>query len=170
MVLIKSRLSLTILTILLAITAASFALATPISAGGATTVTSSQSIPIGLFTFVPCANNGAGEFVILNGDLHLLFHMTLNKGKLHVTSQANPQGINGTGLSTGDSYRGTGVTRMSINVDGGGFPLQFTFVNNFRIIGQGPKNNFLVHQVTHLTVNANGQITANVSNSSIDCK
>jgi hypothetical protein len=43
-------------------------------------------------------------------------------------------------------------------------------VNNFRIIGQGKGNNFLVHENLHLTINANGVATAVHDNFSIDCR
>ena len=56
-----------------------------------------------------------------------------------------------------------GKTNLKVGV-------QDTFINNFRIIGQGPGNNYLVHQTVHLTVNANGVVTASVSNSSVECK
>jgi hypothetical protein len=49
------------------------------------------------------------------------------------------------------------------------FPFIETFVNNFKIIGQGPGNNFLVHQNVHITVNANGTLTASVDNFSTEC-
>ena len=45
-----------------------------------------------------------------------------------------------------------------------------TFVNNFRIVGQGTDNNFLVHQTFHVTVNANGMLTALVNNFSVECR
>ena len=45
-----------------------------------------------------------------------------------------------------------------------------TFVNNFRIIGQGSGNNFLVHETLHITVNADGTITVFHDNFSIDCR
>ena len=45
-----------------------------------------------------------------------------------------------------------------------------TFVNNFRIIGQGPGNNFLVHEVFHITINANGDVTVIHDSISVDCK
>ena len=44
------------------------------------------------------------------------------------------------------------------------------YVNNFRIIGQGTGNNFLVHEIVHLTINANGTATNYVDNFSIECK
>ena len=45
----------------------------------------------------------------------------------------------------------------------------FTFVGNFRIIGQGPGNNFLMHEVAHTTINANGDVTVTFDNLTIDC-
>ena len=45
-----------------------------------------------------------------------------------------------------------------------------TFVNNFRIIGQGPGNNFLIHENAHLTINANGDVTVTHDNFSAVCK
>jgi hypothetical protein len=45
-----------------------------------------------------------------------------------------------------------------------------TFVNNFRIIGQGPGNNFVLHENFHLTINANGEVTTVHDNFSADCK
>jgi hypothetical protein len=46
----------------------------------------------------------------------------------------------------------------------------FSFVNDFRIIGQGPGNNVLVHDVIHVTVNANDETRSEVELTSIDCK
>ena len=43
-----------------------------------------------------------------------------------------------------------------------------TFVNNFKFIGQGPDNNFTVHENTHVTFNANGDLTAFIDNIKID--
>jgi hypothetical protein len=49
-------------------------------------------------------------------------------------------------------------------------PYNYTLVNNFRIIGQGAGNNFLLHETFHITVNANGELTAVADNYSVDCK
>jgi hypothetical protein len=45
-----------------------------------------------------------------------------------------------------------------------------TYVNNFRIIGQGPGNNFLVHETMHITLNAAGILTVSHDNINVDCK
>jgi hypothetical protein len=119
---------------------------TPASAQ-AITNTANLSVPINLLVFVPCADGGTGEFVQLSGDLHILFHTTISdSGQVEIKSHFQPQGVSGMGLTTGDKYQGTGVTQQTTTFDSvDGFPFETTFVNNFRIIGQGPGNNFLVH-------------------------
>ena len=133
--------------------------------------TENLKVPIDLTVFVPCADEGAGEFVELSGNLHTLTHVTEDSaGGVHLKVHFQPQGISGVGLTTGDSYRATGVTQEHINENSGGLPFTDTFVNNFRIIGQGPGNNFLVHENFHITVNENGVVTAFVDNFSVECK
>ena len=134
----------------------------------ATTVTDNFIEPIDLFVFVPCARGGAGEFVELTGTLHILFVTTIDdKGGVHTKFHFQPQGISGTGFITGDKYQGTGVTQGSFN---GRVGFETTFVNNFKIIGQGPGNNFLIHENFHVTVDKNGEVTASVDNFSVKCK
>ena len=129
-----------------------------------------DSIPLSLTVFIPCANNGAGEDVILNGELHVLITLTVNGNNFSGKDHFQPQGLSGIGTVTGDKYQGTGVTQDQF---GGSFQngqSEQSFINNFRMIGQGPGNNFLVHENFHLTFNANGDVTAVHDNFSIDCK
>jgi hypothetical protein len=72
--------------------------------------------------------------------------------------------------TTGDKYQATGVTRTSFSMSLQNDQANTTFVNNFRIIGQGPGNKFLVHETAHITINANGTVTVNHDNLSFDCK
>lgn len=121
--------------------------------------------------FVPCAIDGAGEFVSLSGTLHVVTRITIDaNGGFHGTAHFNPQGVKGVGLTSGDTYQGNGVTKTTTNIAGAGFPFTETFVNNFRIIGPGPDNNLLVHQTIHLTINANGDVTADVFVDSAECR
>jgi hypothetical protein len=128
-----------------------------------------ESIPISLDVFVPCAANGAGELVALNGNLHVLLTFTINNNNVSGISHDQPQGLTGTGLTTGDKYQGTGVTESHFKVPFNASANTFTFVNNFRIIGQGPGNNLLIHEDFHVTINANGMITASFDHVSAQC-
>ncbi len=119
--------------------------------------------------FVPCANNGAGEDVVFEGDIHVLITSTVDSGgaaRFRVHSQ--PQGLAGVGQYTGDKYQASGVTQETEVFGQSG--AEATFVNNFHLIGQGPGNNFTVHQLTHVTVNASGEITASTDHFTTSCK
>ncbi len=134
----------------------------------AAALTESLKVPIDIGVFVDCAADGAGEFVLLSGELHILNHTTVDaNGGLHVKSHFQPQGITGVGDVTGDKYQGTGVTQEEFNLKIGETD---SFVNNYRMIGQGPGNNFLVHENVHVTYNANGTLTADVDNFRAECK
>jgi len=127
-------------------------------------------IPLDLFVFVPCANGGAAEVIEVSGPLHVLFQVTIsNTGNVLVDTHFQPQGVSGTGLMTGDKYQATGITR-STDTFSTPFPITSTFVNNFYMIGQGPDNNLKVHETFHLTINANGEVTAFVDNFSVTCQ
>lgn len=133
-------------------------------------VTVNDSIPLSLTVFIPCANNGAGEDVILNGDLHVLVTFTINGNNVSGKDHFQPQGLSGFGTVSGDKYQGTGVTQDQFKGSFQNGQFEQSFINNFRMIGQGPGNNFLVHESFHLTINANGVVTAVHDNLSIDCK
>ncbi len=134
----------------------------------AITYKTNEKIPIDMWVYIPCAAGGAGEWVVLSGNLHVLSRTTLDgNGGFHNKSHYQPQGISGEGMTTGDKYQGTGVTQWQ---DNGQVGYEYTYVNNFRIIGQGSGNNYLVHNIFHYTINANGEMTAYVDNVSVECK
>jgi len=133
-------------------------------------VDTNMSFPVNISVFVPCAAGGAGEVVTLSGDLHVLVSVTVNANRISVYEHFQPQGIDGIGSVTGDKYQGTGITEFNFQADLVAFPFVTTTVNNFKIIGQGPNNNFLIHENFHLTVNANGTVTAFVDNFSVRCQ
>ena len=131
-------------------------------------VTENVKVPVEIPVYIPCADGGAGEVVTLSGDLHTVLRYTESaRGGIHAASHFQPQGISGVGETTGDKYQATGVTQDEFNATVG---VEETFVNNFRIIGQGSGNNYLVHSVFHITFNANGSITAFVDRLSVDCR
>ena len=135
---------------------------------GAVAFTVNQDIPIFIDLLSPC---GAGEEVILSGVLHDMFHVTFNSnGGATLKFQDNPQGVSGVGLTTGAKYQATGVTHETFTFSGNNYQYSDTYVNNFRIVGQGPDNNYMVHETYHVTFNANGQLTATVDNFSITCR
>jgi hypothetical protein len=133
-------------------------------------VQQNDTTEINLSVFIPCAAGGAGETVDLTGPLHTLITFTINGNNVSGFFQFQPQGISGTGETTGAKYQATGITQESFKNSLQNGQVNETFVNNFRIIGQGPGNNFLVHETLHFTINANGAVTVSHDNFSADCK
>lgn len=125
---------------------------------------------ISLGVFIPCAASGAGEVVDLSGPLHTLLSFTINGNNVSGFFHFQPQGISGAGEMTGEKYQATGVTQESFKNSFQNGQANSTYVNNFRIIGQGAGNNFLVHETLHFTINAKGALTVFHDNFRVECK
>ena len=125
---------------------------------------------ISLTVFVPCALGDLGEVVDLAGPLHTLVTYTINGNNISGKFHFQPQGITGTGETSGDKYHATGEIQETFTSKLQNGHATLTFVNNFKIIGQGPGNNYLVHEDHHFTVNADGTMTVSHDNFSVDCK
>ena len=67
----------------------------------------------------------------------------------------------------GATYYVTGETQETFHSKVG---VQDTYVNHFKILGEGTGNNLLIHESFHITVNAKGVVTAYVDNFSAQCK
>jgi len=129
-----------------------------------------ESSDMNFAAFVPCANNGTGEVVSLTGPLHILITYTLNGNRVRGKTHFQPQGLSGSGLITGEIYRGVGVTQSEFSGSLQNGQFNQTYVNNFRIIGRGTGNNYSVHENFHLAINANGEVSSYHDNFSADCK
>ena len=159
----RKTLSLTLAITLMALTLAGPAFAQALA------ITTNDFVPFAQISLVPCANGGAGELVLVEGTLHIQQHITINNNRVTIKSHFQPQGAGGTGLTTGDSYNATGVTQEVDTLPLVGGAAEFTFINNFRLIGAGPDNNLQVHQTIHVTINADGTVTSVVDNTSVEC-
>ncbi len=134
----------------------------------ATTYTDNTQISIDIVAFVPCAADGDGEYVFFSGILNRVSVTTIdNTGSFHTQLDFQPQGIRGEGLTTGASYQWTGATQASFN---GQVGYENTFINNYRLIGEGTNNNLLIHQTFHATVQPDGEVTIVVDDYSVECK
>lgn len=90
-------------------------------------------------------------------------------GGFHVRLHRNGRNYNGPGLMwtgsefvpTGTQYRGNSVFNGTLNVRPP-FPAEQTITSNVRVIQLGSGTNMMFHLVVHITVNANGEVTADV--------
>jgi hypothetical protein len=137
----------------------SLALASSVSAQAAATSTT--------FT-IDSVVTACSEPIKLEGTVHAVFATTNNPaGGFLLVSTTNPQGVTGTGLTSGLTYQGTGVTKVVLATAQGS---TVTFVNNFRLISRTSSEDVIVQQVFHVTVNANGDTTASVDRASVLCR
>lgn len=116
----------------------------------------------------PCTDE---DLVHTAGHLHIKMSYTENANRISGKVHFQPMGAKLVGVDTGNEYVGNGMSKESFSapVDDQGAATT-TFVNNFRVIGKGSAPNLLIHQVGHVTFNANGTVTANVTNSSVECR
>ena len=122
--------------------------------------------PVVTILINPCT----GEPILFAGEFHVTTSITVDRnGGFHFESHGNASQIRGVGLFSDDTYRGTQANNFVFNSNSGGtFEQTSQFV--FSMIAPGPDNNFFVRILFHITVNANGEVTAIVDNFEAECR
>lgn len=130
-----------------------------------------ENIPIDgflLFSYdCPEPEEDEGEWVVLEGAVHLLIQGKMTP-RAHLGIHLNAQGISGVGQTTGLQYQGNGAANLTINADDLD-PLIVTAVVNANLISHGPDDNRKLKIRIHITINANGEITAVVKDIEAEC-
>ncbi len=130
-------------------------------------VTQNIKIPIDQILSGPCT----GEDIELTGELHLLSTLTEDgAGGYHAKYHANYAGVSGVGLTTGTKYQINGGFNTEYNIAADGFPSETTAVANYGLIAPGKGNNYKGHALFHITVNANGEVTAEIDSFEVECQ
>ncbi len=145
--------SRTVRTVL--VLAAAFAAAVvPARAGAeAETVTTTETVPLEFIFGNTCTG---GEPILYEGELHVVFHTTIDDtGSLHLKTQSSGH-LTGTGSETGTTYHAVIVRGYTFNQLEFPGPATITTVDVVQFIGSGPLNNELTHIVSHGTFDANG--------------
>jgi hypothetical protein len=132
-------------------------------AAKATVVTTNDELPFS--DVVP----GCEEPVFLKGRLHLVTHVTDDgSGGFHMESHMNAQRIFGFGVTTGTIY--SAPLAESFDFETSGPPPQvITQEAHYALISHGGASNLEAHTLLHFTINANGVVTASVSDTRIEC-
>ncbi len=110
------------------------------------------------------------DLVHTAGRLSITIAYTENDNRVSGHAHFNPMGAKLVGVESGREFVGTGSTieRFNEPVDGDG-ATTFSVTNSFKIIGKGQTPSLRVQGVTHLTVNAAGETTADVDWTSVTC-
>lgn len=116
-----------------------------------------------------------GEDVALSGVLQVTLHDTLDtRGILHFRLRAQARGVKAVGES-GTIWLLRGQTSVAFkgveDPETGAVDYRvFRFLNNFRVIGRAGAPSTSDHFLVHTTVNANGEVTADVENLRSTCR
>jgi hypothetical protein len=117
--------------------------------------------------FLPCPGS---EIIEASGVVQIVIHVTVdNNGGVH-TKVLDKETLSGVGLTTGTKYHVKELRSVHNFQGSGGLPITITFVDQDRVISQGKGQNFLLHTLFHITVNENGEITAELQKIDIRCQ
>ena len=143
------------------------ALLAPASAWGkATTVREEETVPFDVVFFNECT----GEEVHLTGELLIRVRTTIDAtGGIHATFHLTPRHVRGVGVESGIAYKVVGGERDSFNAAADEAPLVYTATMMFNVVSQGGSDNLKVKYVFHVTINAQGEVTAEIDNFSFAC-
>jgi hypothetical protein len=122
-------------------------------------------VPLSLTVFNPCN----GDSIAVTGTIHLLASMTNDGGGgFHIAFMDNVSQVTGSGSVSGTTYHGVGGDWFTANVKPP-FPVELTMTDVFGLISAGPSPNLVITDTFHITVNADGTLTANVARFSLSC-
>jgi hypothetical protein len=108
----------------------------------------------------PLYNACTGEVVDLSGNVDWLMTSTVDSsGAVHVAVQTNFAGVSGIGETTGIRYEGTGHGGSVLTFNPP-FPQEYTNSSMQQLISQGSAPDMVFVFKSHLTINADGSVTA----------
>jgi opacity protein-like surface antigen len=131
-------------------------------------VTTNDKQSLAFAGYVPCANGGAGEILSGTVEAHTVDASTVNGNKDRSQFQFQ---VHGTmeGAISGDTYRVSGVTRGASQESSENGRYSLTYVNNFHLIGPGPGNDLLAHEIAHV-IEVGDDVVVQHDSLSIDCR
>ena len=111
-------------------------------------------------TFFPVFDSCTGEVVDFSGYVDWLISSDIDpSGSIHFVVQTNLADFSGVGETSGIKYQGTGHGGSVLNVQGP-FPMEFTNNMDEQMISQGSAPNLTTTFKDHMTINADGSVTA----------
>jgi len=116
-------------------------------------------LPYSNVTIDPCS----GEYLAFDGYIHIVSRGDFDAASgVHALSVINTYQVDGVGLTTGTRYRLIGGSENTVNqhYDPDLANWSATLVQSSRLVSAGAGDNRTVQFTTHLTVAANGEITA----------
>lgn len=130
-----------------------------------------QTIPFSGSAFNACTD----ELVTITGNVHTTTRVTVSGDRIHEGVTVHITGVEGTTL-TGVRYVEMDVSNQETNFSTDFAPSEFTAERTMNLTRLGEDGTFVagddlrVHVIAHMTVNADGGITADKVDESIECR
>jgi hypothetical protein len=109
------------------------------------------------------------QAIAFEGTSHTVTHVTITKNSFLLQIHMNMQNVTGTGLLDGSKYNLIEGNDMEMRMTGAG-PFDAQMNMEFSLIGQGQAPNSRLRVVLHVTVDANGNTTADFVKGSLVCQ
>lgn len=115
------------------------------------------------------ANDCTGEEIQLNGRMHVQYTALETPNGWRAESMSNYNGVSGTGLSSGRTYRLVGSGRTNVDFRRP-FPAHNTVVDSVRLISEGgaPNSHYKLHW--HFTFSADGKLSVEFDRAETECR
>jgi hypothetical protein len=137
----------------------------------AETVTDTDQIPLSFFAASCSSLDPEFEFILFEGTLQTVAHTTMDaNGGFHTKVEFHIWG-QGEGLSSGDKYVFNDIRNSTFNSPTGAV-LNVTQLQTSQLIRQGsatPTDDLQAKTLVHISINAQGELTAEVRNESVSC-
>ena len=129
---------------------------------------SNVAVPFETTLFVPCANNGAGEDVVLTGSINFVQQLSWTDHGFTLVYHDNVKGLKGAGLSSGETFVASGGTNGTVMGSWVNSQWTGTTIRQLRVIGQD--SHFFMNYKYHITVTSDGNVKVNSAEQTADCK
>jgi hypothetical protein len=134
----------------------------------ASTRTSIVAVPFENTVFVPCANGGAGEDVLVTGKTNFVYQMTWTDHDFTMVYHDNDHQVKGVGLFSGEIFTGSGGTNGSFMGSWVNSQWVGSFVEETKVVGKNTV--FTVIQKIHLIITPDGNVVVNNVEQTVSCQ
>jgi hypothetical protein len=132
----------------------------------ATTVHDTFIVPFDRVLFNPCT----GEDVAFSGHVVVTSATTIDDhGGFHGHVTSTPRAVRGTGVSSGITYAAVGATLDTLYSAPNQTPFVSVFTSTFTLVSPGASENVQIRLAGHVTLTANGDLSAVFSTFSLQC-
>jgi len=129
---------------------------------------SNVAVPFETTLFVPCANSGAGEDVVLTGSINFVQQLSWTDHGFTMVYHDNVKGLKGAGLSSGETFVASGGTNGTVMGSWVNSQWTGTTIRQLRVIGRNSQ--FFMNYKYHITVTSDGSVKVNSAEQTADCK